>query len=336
MPAEAFLLFDVAEHEQINKQRRALMLFLYLAQAINRTLVLPRTRLHDPHKTAPHQYVRWSTMLNVSAIALEKHRTIELDDYLLARPQGALIDTLVLTPSPSCTPAETRTAFAFSGEKLRFGRVRCASNLEHDHVALRNMQDVNSIAFGSVLSQLSPHVALALRPAVRFVRSVYDDAAALVRRRFRGEPFLAIHWRRTDFLVARSTQPGVLQSAADVIAHAHRAMQARRIERVYLATDSTDEREVQQVVDALGAVRHGDVASDLVDRARLANVEIAICAMADFFLGTRTSSFTLAIMEERRAIFMRAPDSASEMGDTPRSEPRLKRSRPSDAKREEL
>ena len=59
----------------------------------------------------------------------------------------------------------------------------------------------------------------------------------------------------------------------------------------------------------------------LVERVRAANVEIAICSMADFFLGTRTSSFTLAITEEREAIFGKPPETGSEMGaDVPKDE----------------
>ena len=44
-PRLKFLLFDVAFHEQLNKQRRALMFFLHLAMRLKRTLVLPRPRL---------------------------------------------------------------------------------------------------------------------------------------------------------------------------------------------------------------------------------------------------------------------------------------------------
>lgn len=42
---DKFLLFDVIFHEQLNKQRRALMFFLDLAMRTKRVLVLPRARL---------------------------------------------------------------------------------------------------------------------------------------------------------------------------------------------------------------------------------------------------------------------------------------------------
>ena len=52
-------------------------------------------------------------------------------------------------------------------------------------------------------------------------------------------------------------------------------------------------------------------------RVDVANVEVAICAMADQFLGTKTSSFTLAIVEERQAIFRKPKESGAEMGALP-------------------
>ena len=42
---DKYLLFDVIFHEQLNKQRRALMFFLDLAMKTKRILVLPRARL---------------------------------------------------------------------------------------------------------------------------------------------------------------------------------------------------------------------------------------------------------------------------------------------------
>ena len=51
----------------------------------------------------------------------------------------------------------------------------------------------------------------------------------------------------------------------------------------------------------------------LAARADAANVEITISAMAVGFLGTQTSSFSLAIVEERSAIFGKPASSAGEM-----------------------
>jgi len=51
---------------------------------------------------------------------------------------------------------------------------------------------------------------------VRFVDATYEAAAQFVATEFGAQPFLAVHWRRTDFLLVRQAQPGVLQSAPQV------------------------------------------------------------------------------------------------------------------------
>ena len=70
---EGYLLFDVVFHEQVNKQRRALMFFLDLALKLKRTLVLPRARVlrrtnarggFDPKA----EFVRMGDLLNLSAL----------------------------------------------------------------------------------------------------------------------------------------------------------------------------------------------------------------------------------------------------------------------------
>ena len=54
---------------------------------------------------------------------------------------------------------------------------------------------------------------------------------------------------------------------------------------------------------------------DPLARAIAANVEITICATAAGFLGTRTSTFSLSIAEERQGVFGRPAASAGVMGD---------------------
>ena len=93
-------------------------------------------------------------------------------------------------------------------------------------------------------------------------------------------------------------------------------MQKHGLTRVYLATDCDDERELSAVRDALSPVwlKAGTPARTLRARTEHANLEITICAMAAHFRGTKTSSFSLAIVEERAAIFGHASDTASVRG----------------------
>ena len=82
---QQFLLFDVAFHEQLNKQRRALMFYLHLAMRLKRTLVLPRPRLLQRKEgargsqfEAEAEYMRWGELFNVSALN-KLHPAVELE-----------------------------------------------------------------------------------------------------------------------------------------------------------------------------------------------------------------------------------------------------------------
>ena len=182
--------------------------------------------------------------------------------------------------------------------------------------AMIKLQHVKSIAFSQSVNQMHPAQSIQLRPWVRFEQGVYDAAAAFVAKTFGTEPFVAIHWRRTDFLTARP-KPGVLQSPAELMRHARALMKQHGVTRVYLATDNTDGGEMARVNAGLQPTRlesPAEAAESLRARAVHANVEIAICAMADYFLGTQTSSFSLAITEERQAVFGHAAATGADMG----------------------
>lgn len=301
---------------QVNKQRRALMFYLDLALKLKRTLVLPRIRLlrrvdGRPRNDLPARYQRWGDFFDVDALS-KVHHVMELEEYLQLAP----VQSLHVRIDHNGCPESAAVEVDFNGLAVHAAKSVCAAGMQYDaaRLAAADTAQHESLAFSNSVDQLGLGPALKLRPYVRFVDSVYETAAEFTRRHFAGKPFLSIHWRRTDFLAVRKTQPGVLQSADDLVRHATRVMQQHGLEHVYLATDSDDMAELKIVEEALRPVRYTSQRSTLRQRTELANVEIAICAMAAHFLGTRTSSFTLAIAEERTAIFGHAPATATEMG----------------------
>ena len=330
--SQRYVLFDVAPYEQLNKQRRAIMFFLDLAINAQRTLVLPRARLFgrvggplsSGRPAGPQRYVAWSALLNVSLMT-ELHPVIELDQYLkLEHVSGGVpIDELIIVGGATCAPR--------SGEAVTFNGIagvgvdhsRCTHGMQYDINAVQASPS-RALAFAGTTDQLEMGKALRMRPHVRFVQSVYDEAASFVSRVFGPARFVALHWRRTDFLRVRRSQPGVLQSADALVSHA-RALMARHDSRhVYLATDSDDDGELARVAQSLGfaPVRYDGALAvaaaeqdDPLARAIAANVEITICATAAGFLGTRTSTFSLSIAEERQGVFGRPAASAGVMGD---------------------
>ena len=324
--SQRYVLFDVAQYEQLNKQRRAIMFFLDLAINAQRTLVLPRARLFGRvgRPAGPQRYVAWSALLNVSLMA-ELHPVIELDQYLkLERVSGGVpIDELIIVGGATCAPRSGK-AVAFNGiDGVGVGHSRCAHGLQYDIAAVRASPS-RALAFAGTTDQLGMGKALRMRPHVRFVQSVYEEAASFVSRVYGSAHFVALHWRRTDFLRVRQSQPGVLQSADALVSHARTLMARHHSHHVYLATDSDDDGELARVAQGLGFAPDrydGALAvsaagqDDPLARAIAANVEITICATAAGFIGTRTSTFSLSIAEERQGVFGRPAASAGEMGD---------------------
>lgn len=319
------LLFDVAEHEQVNKQRRALMFYLDLAMQLDRVLVLPRVRLLRRSASSrvsfesAAEYVPWADLFNISRLG-RAHAVVGLDEYVAQHGGVSLLLRRCQTGGPA---AEV----AFSGlaaPPLPAARTSCASQpgLQYQPAVLRKEHAATpSIAFAESVDQLGAQRVAPLRPYVRFVDRTYDEAAAFVRGAFAGKPFLALHWRRTDFHAVRRSHEWALQSAADLIKHARHAMRRHGLAGVYLATDSDDPAEMAEVQRALRFARvRQKGGGSLRDRVETANLEIAICASATRFLGTRTSSFTLTILEERRAVFGQSEESGGEMGRPPEEE----------------
>jgi hypothetical protein len=315
---EQFLLYDVIFHEQVNKQRRALMFFLDLAMSLKRTLVLPRTRLlrrvGRGSQFAPDaEYVAWGELFNVSALS-KLHPVMELEQFV--ELHGS-ISLHIKIDHKGCPASDKPASVSFNGLDLPAQESMCAAGLQYDKRRLLAPETAHqeSLAFSHSVDQLDMRRASALRAYVRFNDDIYTRASAYVERQFGGERFVAVHWRRTDFLRVRVSQPGVLQSADDVVRHVQQLQQLHGIKHVYLATDSDDAHEVVVVREALGAARYVPATPPTGLRARTehANLEIAICAMGAYFLGTKTSSFTLAIVEERAAVFRHEPSTAAEM-----------------------
>ena len=203
-----FLLFDVIHHEQVNKQRRALMFYLDLAVSLKRTLVLPRPRLlrriGKGSNFAPDaEYPAWGELFNVSELS-KLHPVVELEQYLeLHRPTSLHVQI----NHKGCPETAGPTEVDFNGLRLPVERSVCIAGLQYDKAKLRSHADyasLESLAFSRSVDQLSFARALALRPHVRFEQRVYETAAAFVSEQFGGVPFIAVHWRRTDFLQVRS------------------------------------------------------------------------------------------------------------------------------------
>lgn len=346
-----FLLFDPASNEGLSKQQKALLFFLRLAMMLGNVLVLPRCHLLSRHasvqnhreamgKSAERVFVRWSHMYNLTALQA-LHPVVELSSA--GFPQDATLARYFWI-SDTCSRdhmSSVRGGERFNGVWLHARVSSCTRDLQHSLPSLYRMRQTSeSIAFANSHDELPPESLPQLRPFVRFTNPVYATAAAFVHRHFGTTPFLAMHWRRGDFVGLR---PATFVHDARRVVGQVRALQARlgvRMSGLFLATDAPPAdaelrelrkalqpvrvraadvtgvlpREANEVYAADGGGGSGGVRRVAVPRdAALAIVEMAVCAMAPYFLGSAASTFSDAILEERLFVFGHDSGTGGEM-----------------------
>ena len=253
--------------------------------------MLPRWRLHGPTPSSPPAYAPFGSLFNVSTLN-RRHPAVELDDFLR---RGRSVDVLTRVQPSSCraggAASSPSTASAPSASARRSARRRSTATTARAR-ALRH----TAIAFaGGADALLAPAAARALRPYVRFEQSVYDAAAAFVDAQFGAAPFVAVDWRRPPpprpgpaGLVAAAAK----QSAHEVARHAKRLQKRRSVGRAFLATDISERAELAHLHAKLRPARldaatpRAAGSDDAVAKARAAHVEVAVCAMASYFLGS--------------------------------------------------
>ncbi|XP_015120799.1 GDP-fucose protein O-fucosyltransferase 2 [Diachasma alloeum] len=122
-----------------------------------------------------------------------------------------------------------------------------------------------------------------------------------------GGPYLAVHWRRKDFLIGRSAYvPSIAKAARQL----RKIMENLGLEVVFIATDGEDHEfeELREQMGNYNVVRY--IPSDNVRQkfkdGGVAIIDQIICSYARHFIGTYESTFTFRIQEEREIIGFRA------------------------------
>lgn len=337
LPIDRYLLFDAAELSSLHEQQGVLLFFLDLAMALGRTLVLPRCRLRrllaDGSPSAQPEFVPWSELFDLATLSA-LHPAIPLESFVASHGR---VDLLAVAAPESCAPTTGMVERDFNGlPALPVMRSECG--VQRSAAALRSLSHA-AIGFVGSTELLGEGRAAQLRPHVRFERAVYAEAASFVRLRFNDRPFVAVHWgvARPDLAAAHAGAeaaeaeavtgavvggaPSAPQSAHDVARHSRRLMKRHGVRRAFLVTDCDANAELAQLHAKLQPVRYaraGAGAGGVPGLRQLVaseHVEIVVCAMADYFLGTHASRFTAAVLEERATTFGLDAATADEMDD---------------------
>jgi len=291
------------------QQRRVLFRYLQLAMTLSRTLVLPRFRLLRggwPGDPATVTYEDWSELFNLSTLNT-LHPSVELEAYF--EGHGTQIHQLHVLDSQGCLPAKEQVAVFNGITGVLVGQKLCSLSQQEDD-SLYSVSNA-SIGFSGSMGLVSSAAQFDLRPYVRFSQHVYDAAAAYIVHAFAGEPFMAVHWHRQR----GSPRPhaGSDQSAHGLVRHARRLMKQHGVRRVFLATNSHDRIEMAQVNAKMQPVQYSLPVDAVWDATAVTSIEVAICSMATYFLGTHAAELTSTVFEERIAVFGHAPETGFEM-----------------------
>ena len=307
-----FLLYDINPGEQFFKQFAGFMFFVQLAQRHNYTLVLPPFRIRKPNfglssgynyfnlvsaTENNFQYSSWKDFYDIDKIK-EKYNIILLEDYL--KENNNKVDVL-LNRITNWDLSTEDGKLLFCGEDIEFKE---KDNIINDRYVLSlidtHLKKYNSIALYGTTFQL-PRRQLGyaeIRKNIRYLPFFYNEVEDFIKKN--NKRYLAIHWRRGDFVHIRKGAPNVLKTPDELISKCKEKMIELGINSVYLATDSKDTEELVYLKSKLPLFEFKTDNEDLINNvSSYAIIESLICSYADYFMGTNTSLYTENILAER-------------------------------------
>eukprot|EP00042_Codosiga_hollandica_P044273 m.432655 g.432655 ORF g.432655 m.432655 type:complete len:405 (+) comp56752_c0_seq3:71-1285(+) len=143
-----------------------------------------------------------------------------------------------------------------------------------------------------------------LRSSMRFAVDLYKEATKF-QKKYLGSDFMAAHLRRSDFLYARAQD---IASIEDVTEQLESFMAKLGVSKVFLSTDArADDEEFKTLAHkGIEFVRYpggpglmNDLSRAKFSEGQRAIIDQILCARAPGFIGTKDSTFTYRIHEER-------------------------------------
>lgn len=300
-----YLLFDTGYMEQFNKQLFTLLYFIEMARVNEVTLVIPRVKIPVPgykpwtnsesYKLSQFDYLSFHDFLDLSNLDIPY---ITIDKYF--QINGFHIDTVYLDyeiPFPYREIRGIHHGF-FNGFPITVKNF-IPQQGEFD---LTN-KDSPSIGFlGTIRAYYNSKHPTNIRnhKLLEYVPKFYDITSEIQNDWSSASPkeplvYLAIHWRRTDFLSQRKQKH---MNAIEFVNYCRMKMHEHNCSKIFLATDNKNKREMNFIIRHLPLLMYR-TNSDRYDRAILDQL---LCVGADAFYGTKTSCFTDIIIDRRHII----------------------------------
>jgi hypothetical protein len=112
------------------------------------------------------------------------------------------------------------------------------------------------------------------------------------------EPYLAVHWRRTDFLLARRNVLNVNRNKEYLVNKCKSILEKYNLKYIFLATDSKNKNEIEYLYNNLPIININNI-KNIYQNIDNIIIETLLCVNSNVFYGTKTSLFTKNIMSLR-------------------------------------
>ena len=299
------IFFDINRREQFSKQIATILFFLDLAKKYNYLLVLPRFRfLPNERKYLSYlpeneyYYQDFSYFFDIEYLKNYYSNITEINDILSFKVNNTINNLIVSTTDESdklFIKTENKYQGYFNGYKLQFDQ---KIKKEIDIYNLENYE-FDCIFFDDVLEQIK-YTNNEFNDKRKFLvyNCYFQEMTNNIINNFIPEQYLAVHWRRTDFLLARKNVLNVNRNKEYILNKCKSILEKYNLKYIYLSTDSNNKEEIEYLYKNLPIINLDEIKNNFSNQDFII-IETLICVNSNVFYGTKTSLFSKNIMSLR-------------------------------------
>ena len=295
------IFFDINRREQFSKQIATIIFFIDLAKKNNYLLVLPRFRFLPSERKYlsylsenQYSYQDFSYFFDIEYLKNYYVNIIEIKD---------IIDTTYTYPLIINTTNKSEELYninnniyygIFNGYPLKFLNKILSKDYNYKY-------NYDFLFFDDVLEQIkyTDTNFNQLREYLKYNENFHKITFNIINN-FETKEYLAVHWRRTDFLLARRNIIGINKNKEYLVKKCKQILQKYNINHIYLSTDSNNKEELNYLYNNLPIISINNINNiTTINPTDYIIIETLICVNSKVFYGTKTSLFSKNIISLR-------------------------------------
>ena len=301
------IFFDINRREQFSKQIATILFFIDLAKKYNYLLVLPRFRFLPSERKylsylpeSKYIYQDFSYFFDIEYLKNYYINIIEIKDMLnnIDNNMYTLKSIIISTTNESdnlFTKIGDKYQGFFNGYKMFFD-LKIKKNRD---VYKLEEYNCDNIFFDDVLDQIKyTNNEFNDKRKILVYNNHFQEITNIIINNFISEPYLAVHWRRTDFLLARRNILNVNHNKEYLLNKCKSILEKYNLKYIYLSTDSNNKEEVEYLCKNLPIINLDEIKNDFSIQDFII-IETLICVNSNVFYGTKTSLFSKNIISLR-------------------------------------